>query len=204
MEQEYPEKVLAIYEAVGRLMAEGREPNDLKVSDITKAAGIGKGTAYEYFSSKEEIINRAVCYQMQTMLERAMNLLKNLTTLEAQLTQMIEWAEYSVANHMISNFFKLQIKDADNQADMENRAGELAACRDRFFEKLADIMLETGNLDGSISKPEDRTYARAVIIAAVMLMIEMSISRTKGGSCKEMETQRILDYTMRVITKSLN
>ena len=52
-----PEKVLAMYRAVVDLINEGNDIKVLKVSDITGCAGIGKGTAYEYFSSKEEIIS---------------------------------------------------------------------------------------------------------------------------------------------------
>lgn len=57
-------KVLAMYEAVNELMEEGRDIHSLKVSDITAKAGIGKGTAYEYFSTKEELLGKAVFYQL--------------------------------------------------------------------------------------------------------------------------------------------
>ena len=50
------EKVLRMYEAVHSFMLEKRDISTIKVVDITSAAEIGKGTAYEYFSSKEEII----------------------------------------------------------------------------------------------------------------------------------------------------
>ena len=49
---EIPEKVLLIYQAVPQMLKEGADINTLKVSEITERAGIGKGTAYEYFSSK--------------------------------------------------------------------------------------------------------------------------------------------------------
>ena len=41
------------------LVNEGQDLTKLKVGDITAKAGIGKGTAYEYFSSKEEIVEKA-------------------------------------------------------------------------------------------------------------------------------------------------
>ena len=47
------QKVLALYQAVIEFINEGCDINTLKVADITGRAGIGKGTAYEYFSSKE-------------------------------------------------------------------------------------------------------------------------------------------------------
>lgn len=60
MIDEPSEKVLAMYQAVIDMINEGWDVNAIKVSDITARAGIGKGTAYEYFSSKEEIITMAL------------------------------------------------------------------------------------------------------------------------------------------------
>ena len=60
-----PEKVLALYRAVVDLINAGCDVSTVKVSDITGRAGIGKGTAYEYFSSKEEIISSAILYYVQ-------------------------------------------------------------------------------------------------------------------------------------------
>ncbi len=62
---EYLPKVKAIYQAVFELFVEGADLNSLTVSEITKKAGIGKGTAYEYFSDKEEMIGRAICYNVE-------------------------------------------------------------------------------------------------------------------------------------------
>ena len=53
MASETNEKVLAMYRAVRELLEEGVNPEQIKVSDVTGRAGIGKGTAYEYFRSKE-------------------------------------------------------------------------------------------------------------------------------------------------------
>lgn len=55
-------KVLAMYEAVNELMEEGRDIYSMKISEITARAGIGKGTAYEYFSTKEELLGKAIFY----------------------------------------------------------------------------------------------------------------------------------------------
>lgn len=44
-----PEKVRLLYEAVLAMVTDGWDINRMKVSDITAQAGIGKGTAYEFF-----------------------------------------------------------------------------------------------------------------------------------------------------------
>lgn len=53
-------KVTATYQAVIDLLMEGVDVGSLTVSEITGRAGIGKGTAYDYFSSKEEMIAGAL------------------------------------------------------------------------------------------------------------------------------------------------
>lgn len=55
-------KVEALYRAVMELVLEGREIRELKVSEITERAGIGKGTVYEYFDSREELLLSALRY----------------------------------------------------------------------------------------------------------------------------------------------
>lgn len=59
---EYQPKERAIYQAVLELFEEGADINNLTVAKITGRAGIGKGTAYEYFSGKEEMIAKAFFY----------------------------------------------------------------------------------------------------------------------------------------------
>ena len=47
------ERETALYEAALRLIAKGVNPAAMKVQQIADEAGIGKGTVYEYFASKE-------------------------------------------------------------------------------------------------------------------------------------------------------
>ncbi|MCH5275922.1 MAG: TetR/AcrR family transcriptional regulator [Lachnospiraceae bacterium] len=67
---ELPAKVIALYRAVIALIEEGADIAELKVSDITEKAGIGKGTAYDYFDTKEEIIAYALLFFMENSMAR--------------------------------------------------------------------------------------------------------------------------------------
>ncbi len=73
-------KVEALYQAVDELMLEGADVNRMTVAQITERAGIGKGTAYEYFTNKEELIAGAlihkisiICIDLQVALEKKSN-----------------------------------------------------------------------------------------------------------------------------------
>lgn len=58
-----------ICRAVIRLMASGANAYTMTVQQIADEAGIGKGTLYEYFSAREEIVAKAVVFRMREELE---------------------------------------------------------------------------------------------------------------------------------------
>ncbi|MCM1145944.1 MAG: TetR/AcrR family transcriptional regulator [Clostridium sp.] len=84
-ENEYLPKEKAIYQAVVELFEEGADLNSLTVSEITKRAGIGKGTAYEYFSDKEEMIAKALFYNTKIF---CTNLYKGMMEKESFYTKI--------------------------------------------------------------------------------------------------------------------
>ena len=67
------DKVIAIYHAVEDIIAEGVDLATMRVSDIAAKAGIGKGTTYEYFTSKEELVVKAMIYLVDSMTKRILN-----------------------------------------------------------------------------------------------------------------------------------
>lgn len=56
------EKRILIYQAVLDLLCENYDAAEITISSIAKKAGIGKGTVYEYFSSKEDIFFEALMF----------------------------------------------------------------------------------------------------------------------------------------------
>lgn len=64
-ETSYSPKEILVFKGFNKLIEEGTSINNIRVSDIAKAAGIGKGTVYEYFKSKEEVIAKSIFYEMQ-------------------------------------------------------------------------------------------------------------------------------------------
>ena len=84
-----PPKVIAMYRAVSTLLRENKDISEMSVSMITGQAGIGKGTAYEYFDSKEEIIVCALLYEIRMVTEQASEQLKPCTNMESQIGKML-------------------------------------------------------------------------------------------------------------------
>lgn len=83
-------KVLLLYKAVIELLKENVDVNTLKISDITQKAGIGKGTAYDYFESKEEVIIRGILYYLNRFLTEIENMLQKQGNFAHQLTYLFD------------------------------------------------------------------------------------------------------------------
>lgn len=90
---ELPEKVLLLYQAVMELIAEGEDMSDIKVSMITQRAGIGKGTAYDYFDSKEEMIICAVVFLAKKITGEIHDGLMQLPTFPQQVEYLLDKVE---------------------------------------------------------------------------------------------------------------
>lgn len=87
--QNVPPKVQQMYRAVVELIGEGEDASGLRVSTITDKAGIGKGTAYEYFDSKEEIVACAVAYYVQHTFDWLEKVLMEKETFREQLDYLL-------------------------------------------------------------------------------------------------------------------
>lgn len=87
--REFAPKVLATYRAVIDLFREGADLNNLTVSEITAKAGIGKGTAYEYFSNKEEMIAGALFHELKRECQDMCRQLKEEEGLYARMDRVL-------------------------------------------------------------------------------------------------------------------
>ena len=88
-----PAKVEKLYDAVIHLMEEGKNLSSLTVAEITEKAGIGKGTAYEYFRSKEEMIARAILYGILRSFEEIEHRIGRLSSFESKYVEVLNWLE---------------------------------------------------------------------------------------------------------------
>ena len=92
-EEKKNDKIIAIYHAIEELVAEGADLSSMRVSDIAARAGIGKGTTYEYFSSKEEMIVKAMVYLMESMVKRVLHQMEVLPTFKHKFIMLLDEME---------------------------------------------------------------------------------------------------------------
>lgn len=126
-----------MYQAVIELVGEGANLNNLTVAEITGKAGIGKGTAYEYFSNKEDIIAGALFYEIRQICEQLYEELPR----KKSLYEKIELILISMEKNMMEANCLLQVLHImlENSAISE-RLQELMGFKEKRHGLIVDMM----------------------------------------------------------------
>ena len=158
------EKELLLYQAVIELLDEGMEVHQIKVSDITNRAGVGKGTAYEYFSSKEEMIAKAIYWHgNQRFLELVENL-KRQKSLKDQLMEVFNFIENVVyKDNGCLQLFKLPQSEEKAQKEIEEK---MKSARE-YAQTVLELIAKQGREENSIHPEFSDFQIQAVAFPAL-------------------------------------
>ncbi|NOX37108.1 MAG: TetR/AcrR family transcriptional regulator [Calditrichaeota bacterium] len=155
-----------ILRAAMRVFAE-KGVTETKMADVARAAGIGKGTIYEYFQSREQLFQSAFEYllrkikaMMVSQIDESLSPPEKIRTgflayLDVTTMQIEDFAE------ILLDFWAYAIRNKDNAdnitLDIRNRYQE--------FRDLTIPILEEGIQKG-IFKPHNTEFVASAIIAA--------------------------------------
>ncbi len=192
-EKKLSPKVKALYEAVEELIFENIDVKEIKVSDITERAGIGKGTAYEYFRNKEEIISSAmlyhidlICRQMIEKLEELKDFPKTMQLLLCCMDEEIKKRDCLVQfihllsdNGLIGKVLQKKIKE---------RNQELCMPKD-----VIAHMIQVGIENGDINKELPLDYVSMEIASRVLIYIIYITDDDKNGCSRQQMHKLVCD-----------
>ncbi len=192
MNKEYLPKEIAIYQAIIALFEEGADINNLTVSEITRRAGIGKGTAYEYFSGKEEMIAKAFFYNGERFCRQLYEGMCKEKDLYHKVDYVLLAMERQVANtdcifrliHMLSDNSSVsrQVKDLLKQKKLSGEAPVIDVIRNL----LAD------ELKGRIMPSEEKITYLILSIYSKVFCYGMILKDEKMKKTEQRETMRKL------------
>ena len=200
-EKIYPPKVVAMNEAVASLWAEGRDLGSLTVSEITSRAGIGKGTAYEYFSSKEEIIATALEYDLKIQLERLIAIEEHANSFRDILEKLMDWLKDNFQNNSIFTIFfrhdpivkKIMSELSDGKCNCDPKLGA------EIVSTMISQALAVGEAEGVIKK--QNPYFG--IVAVISQLTSFSMYLANPGYA-EVTIDEAREFAVESIIKMLN
>lgn len=175
MANEIRPKEIPIYNAVIDLINEGYEPSEIKVIDISKRAGIGKGTVYEYFDSKEEAILMAVMYQLSIIFSEIDEVVNQEDNFKDMLFALMNWVDDKTGNkNCFSYCLRLYMGNIKIPEELKNK---MKASHERIsgepdcgMKRIANILMSYA-IEEDVYKHDDFREFTSVVISQLVLYV---------------------------------
>lgn len=181
---ELPAKVIALYRAVIAMIGEGADIAELKVSDITEKAGIGKGTAYDYFDTKEEIITYALLFFMENAMARLEEQIREKNSFEEKidLTLDIMSTEMGKGACML-RFINLLYEPSQWGQMLRSTLQESKALDKCRPLTMVRGLLEKGIAEGEIRSDVPLSCLMYSLITRLISYMAFLFRKQEGGNC---------------------
>lgn len=202
--KELPQKVIQMFDAVIEMLSENVDINNMKVADITNRAGIGKGTAYEYFSSKEEIITQALMYDTQKQFFYISEVIRTCKTFEEKVMAGLDWiAENFKDCKTFMQLFKIGMGTYDVSKTLKEEFVKIHSgdgCNVAL--DVVDEIMECGVEEGVIQK-KDKNLLRMALSSQVLMF---ALFLTDHGHLKDtsLSIEEVKQFAYNSIVKALN
>ena len=167
-----PPKAKQMYQAVLEMISEGDDVGVITVSGITTRAGIGKGTAYEYFKSKEELIGKALEWNFRTQMEDLYETICREEGFHDKVYALLNWLEERVR---FGDVFRQTFRLAAVNAGLFSCSGAglkgSMSKEDYLFwiNRVFDNMMEAGFCEGVLN-PAGSEYNRRTGIVSQLVV----------------------------------
>lgn len=180
------DKKTLIYNAVLDLIKENGLSSGLKVSDIANKAGIGKGTVYEYFSNKEEIIIDSIIYLIKNTANEIFSLdIDKDLNFEEILISYINRLKKAVAEHIsIHSLCMSRNIGSMISFEMKIRIKETIEGIKLMYDKLFSGIVKKGMDEGKLSQeidPFNITIAKITLMTNTLEYIRSNKSEIYGN-----------------------
>lgn len=205
MSRKYAEKELLIFDGFKKIITDNSNIENIKVSDIAKATGIGKGTIYEYFKSKDEIIARSIIYNFKIDIINTIEAIKEVSTFKEQCNHLFHYS-ISSGKFIFPSLRILynQVIPKELNSILQEDFEEILELKTQLY-NLLDYVINTGIDENIINKDLSRDYQRYVLISSSMGIINKinanHFQQINLSDDDSINTQKNFAYTM--ILKSL-
>ncbi|MBP3487769.1 MAG: TetR/AcrR family transcriptional regulator [Roseburia sp.] len=199
-----PEKVLLMYQAVIRMIGEGFDINKMKVSDITARAGIGKGTAYEYFSSKEEIIADAILYDVQGKHDHLAQIVKEDGSFREKFGKILDYmTEVFQEKETFCLLVRIVTGSYEISEPLRRECQKRQQDKDgRLLEDIVECLMRQAAAEGVI-KERNPEFQKMAFVAQMIAFASLLVREEKGEETP-ISIEQGKEFVYGALVKSLN
>ncbi len=194
----YSKKEIEIFEGFEKLLESRIDQSKIKVSDIAQAAKVGKGTVYEYFKTKEEVIAKSIIYKLNKEFERLMKKCDEASSFEEKC--LVGYEELiRIINNQFS-YFQILIS-SENIYRLLTSLNEDSERKVRFknyIENSLETTIILGIKEGKINPKLEVDYIKNVFMSVGGGIAVKAHVKQGNMSEEDIQTQKNISYTMLV------
>ncbi len=196
--REYSEKELIIFGGVFRLAQQGVNLADITARQIAEAAGIGKATIYDYFSSKEEILVHALVYVMEKQIAATGSRLETIDSFRDKMMFIYNDIIDTVENSLSIFSFLTSMGGPEKVHSYFQETGHCRMVTSTYtrMEDILGSIIDYGRQSGEITST-DKDYNYMTVTATVFTVGKM---RTE----KRIPHEKICENAYTMLIKALN
>lgn len=202
-EDKIPGKKQAVYDAVCAFIEEGRDTSALTVSEITKRAGIGKGTAYEYFDSKEEMVNGAVCSRIVGLQRQAISEMKARSCLHDCLEVLCDLFDNNSFDLLMYHAIKGKSGRFDDPDEIRETMRRFTIAKTAYDREITQILARAAADEIGQPADGDADYVNIVLTMVIHLIREACFSHKMTGEWSDFDRGKMLDECIKILKKLL-
>lgn len=194
-------KVEKLYNAVTELLEEGRDINTLTVSEITEKAGIGKGTAYEYFRSKEEMIVKAVLYGRDKDLRSIEKRVEAQPAFREKYMEILRWMEEISTGKGSGVIFRHMVQESMQLSNAMKEEISKYGCNPEFvFETAGKFLHQWNQKEILISELPEELQCCMMLSSLAAFWVYLN----RNLQTDEEERERVKEYLYRCLISNLS
>ena len=158
-------KRTAIVEAAGRVFAEHGLAR-ARMADIAEAADVGKGTVYEYFKSKEDLVYAVLELHDEHIRSTVLDGLDATASARDTLHSMFSAGASVIRDHVTSQPMYMDFWAASRGGPKEREFADLCARNYGNWQEIVAGIIRRGQADGEFRTDADPESTATFIVAA--------------------------------------
>ncbi len=141
--------------------------NSVTVAAIADRAGIGKGTVYEYFSSKDELLFAVFEWMNEGIFDRIHGLIEVAGTTLERLRSLLDLGAQITREQMEMQAVVLDFWSASRGTKVEERYNQACLATFRSYRRLVANVIREGQAAGEIRSNIDPEAVATMVVAAM-------------------------------------
>jgi len=141
--------------------------NSVTVAAIADRAGIGKGTVYEYFSSKDELLFAVFEWMNEGIFDRIHGLIEVPGTTLERLRSLLDLGAKITREQMEMQAVVLDFWSASRGTRVEERYNQACLATFRSYRRLLADVIREGQTAGEIRSDVDPEAVATMVVAAM-------------------------------------